>query len=158
MSRASNVQLPSSAKVRKYLLLLDPRKAHVKFWRPQILLLVSNPRNSCSLIDFVNALKKGGLYVLGHVYRDRPLSEEDRDPCAARVGHWLALVDHLRIKVRSDAMSLHPCSLVLYGNYTSMERARERERERMSRNILPHRPFPHLSSVKKLVGSGLVFL
>jgi len=67
----------------------------VKFWRPQILLLVSNPRHSCALIDFVNALKKGGLYVLGHVYEDR-LADFDKDPCVFYQDAWLALVDHLR--------------------------------------------------------------
>ncbi|CAH0731680.1 unnamed protein product, partial [Brenthis ino] len=82
--------------VRKYLLLLDPRREHVKFWRPQMLLLIGSPRQSAPLIDFVNDQKKGGLFVIGHVRVGQ--LDGSGDPLADEHKYWLQLIDHLKVK------------------------------------------------------------
>ncbi|KAL9641651.1 hypothetical protein ABK040_016882 [Willaertia magna] len=57
--------------VRKYLLRLDKRKDHVKYWRLNILHFISNPKTTESIQSmlFLNELKKGGLYLIGNVVK-----------------------------------------------------------------------------------------
>ncbi len=89
--------------VRKYLLMLDSRKYHVKFWRPQILLLVRDPSSSGAAIAVGNSLKKGGLFVIGHVFRGSSESlspgGEKECPTLTASQQWLGLIDKLGVKV-----------------------------------------------------------
>ncbi|CAF9929163.1 MAG: hypothetical protein GOMPHAMPRED_005333 [Gomphillus americanus] len=85
--------------VRKYLLRL--RQEHVKFWRPQVLLLVNNPRRQYRLIQFCNSLKKGGLFVLGHVIVSDNFSETVSEARQQQIA-WMKYIDLSRIKAFID--------------------------------------------------------
>ncbi|KAF7121666.1 hypothetical protein CNMCM5793_009138 [Aspergillus hiratsukae] len=81
--------------VRKYLLRL--KQEHVKFWRPQILLFVTDLDAQWKMVSFCNSLKKGALFVLGHVLVTDDFSgavpEARRQQSA-----WTKLVECSRVK------------------------------------------------------------
>jgi potassium/chloride transporter 9 len=85
--------------VRKYLLRLDERKAHAKFWRPSMLLLVQDPSTpgAAPVIDWGNNLKKGGLFVIGSIVVG-PATARTVQRVPALRHLWLDFIDQFRIK------------------------------------------------------------
>ncbi|PIO63525.1 hypothetical protein TELCIR_14873, partial [Teladorsagia circumcincta] len=49
-------------------------------------------------MDFVNDLKKSGLYVIGHVRKGELDSTQAVDPLQQVFPYWLSLVDYLKLK------------------------------------------------------------
>eukprot|EP00039_Didymoeca_costata_P014682 m.239795 g.239795 ORF g.239795 m.239795 type:complete len:883 (+) comp16073_c0_seq1:397-3045(+) len=99
--------------VRKYLLRLEAQS--IKYWRPQVLMLVVNPRSSFSAVQFTNWMKKGGLFVLGHVVVG-DLNQKTKDELNRKSKAWFSLDKAAKVKafvnvvisdtVRSGALSL----------------------------------------------------
>jgi potassium/chloride transporter 9 len=81
--------------VRKYLLRL--KQEHVKFWRPQILLFVNNLDDEFKLVSFCNSLKKGALFVLGHVLVTDDFSSTVPEARRQQIA-WTKFVENSRVK------------------------------------------------------------
>lgn len=81
--------------VRKYLLRL--RQEHVKFWRPQILLFVSDLDKQYKMVSFCNSLKKGSLFVLAHVLVTDDFSAAVPEARRQQTA-WTKFVEYSKIK------------------------------------------------------------
>lgn len=84
--------------MRKYLLRLDSRKDHVKYWRPQFLLLVRDPNKSVKEVVLANDMKKSGLLILGNIIEFQH-NTSDTDQISEQIlPKWLQFVEHLKVK------------------------------------------------------------
>ncbi|KAL2867976.1 putative cation chloride cotransporter [Aspergillus lucknowensis] len=81
--------------VRKYLLRL--KQEHVKFWRPQILLFVNNLDDEFKLVSFCNSLKKGALFVLGHVLVTNDFSSAVLEARRQQTT-WTKVIENIKVK------------------------------------------------------------
>lgn len=66
-----------------------------------MLLLIANPRSSINLIDFVNDMKKGGLFIIGHV-KTGQTDTSSNDICSQEYPYWVSLIDNMKIKAFVD--------------------------------------------------------
>ncbi|KUL86071.1 hypothetical protein ZTR_07708 [Talaromyces verruculosus] len=81
--------------VRKYLLRL--KQEHVKFWRPQILLFVNDIDAQYKMVHFCNSLKKGALFVLGHVIVTDDFTNAVPE-ARRRQAAWTKFIEYSKVK------------------------------------------------------------
>jgi solute carrier family 12 (potassium/chloride transporters), member 9 len=81
--------------VRKYLLRL--KQEHVKFWRPQILLFVNDIDAQYKMVHFCNSLKKGALFVLGHVIVTDNFTDAVPE-ARRRQASWTKYIEYSKVK------------------------------------------------------------
>jgi potassium/chloride transporter 9 len=89
--------------VRKYLLRLDARKAHTKYWRPSILLLTNSI--DCAEAKLCNNLKKGGLYIVGSVIPG-PFDANSHQRCGDKYNEWLGHIFQTKLKAIPEVGAL----------------------------------------------------
>lgn len=104
--------------VRKFLLRLDVRKTHAKNWRPSILLMVKHPNTSTPLIQFVNNLKKGGMYIIGTVITGDCTSLQINTLKKMKAG-YIELISQSKIKA-FDEVIISPSVLLGTHNFISV--------------------------------------
>eukprot|EP00040_Diaphanoeca_grandis_P038993 m.257878 g.257878 ORF g.257878 m.257878 type:complete len:917 (-) comp35811_c0_seq1:172-2922(-) len=88
--------------VRKYLLRISKTVnkpgTELKYWRPQFLFLVHNPKRCFETVRFLNDLKKGGLLIIGKVMVSPNSTTSDLKACQGEfdksVSTW---VDFVRV-------------------------------------------------------------
>eukprot|EP00949_MAST-11_sp_MAST-11-sp1_P003147 g3147.t1 len=104
--------------VRKYLLKLDVRKTHPKFWRPSLLAVIDcAPRSALNLLDFCNDLKKGGLFIVATpavstADTETPLLLEQ---CIELREAWNDYIEQARLKAFAEVSS-GPSARIALGN------------------------------------------
>ncbi|RHY11237.1 hypothetical protein DYB25_000772 [Aphanomyces astaci] len=81
--------------VRKYLLRLDTRKGHLKFWRPAILFVP--PTSHAPSVALCNRLKKGGLYIVGDIVLGE-FGPSTTTQASRRLQRWLDVIDDANLK------------------------------------------------------------
>jgi len=88
--------------VRKYLLKIKIND-NIKYWRPQILLLINDPNHEKNwrLMNFCNDLKKSGLYILGHILvQGNPEDDDNKifNEYEKEVFRWEQIRDMAKLK------------------------------------------------------------
>lgn len=67
--------------VQSYLLKLDNRKTHIRFWRPVVLGLFSEVDTRTQIIEMGQFIRKTGLYTISHVHVSDPRDPKVFDVC-----------------------------------------------------------------------------